>query len=243
MYLFIKRLADIFVSGMLLLLLLPFACVIIPALRFTGEGEIWYLQERMGLNNQLFHIYKFATMLKNSMNMGTKTITVRNDPRITPVGKMLRFTKMNELPQILNVFLGDMSFVGPRPLLTTSFAKYTQDVQEIVYKSRPGITGLGSLVFRDEEKLVSEYTKSGRDGMEYYRQYIYPYKGALEKWYYHNRSLSVDFKILILTALSLLKSDSDLVFSWLKGIPVRPVELTVPGIHLILEKFEENKSS
>jgi len=199
-------------------------------LKFTAEGEIFYLQERMGLHNKLFKIYKFATMLKDSPNLGDKTLTVRNDPRITKVGQFLRITKINELPQILNVIKGDMSLVGPRPLLPKSFEKYTVAVQNVIYKNRPGITGLGSLVFRDEELLVTKYKELGKDPIEYYKTYIYPHKGALEEWHFYNCSILVDIKILFLTFWSLLNPTSQLVYRTLKNLPLKPDSLTVAGI-------------
>ena len=233
LYRFIKRAFDLISSLIGLLVISPIFLIIMLILKLTGESEIFYLQERIGLNNKSFYIYKFATMLKNSPNLGNKTVTVRNDPRITKAGKILRITKMNELPQILNVIKGDMALVGPRPLLDTSVKKYSLDVQEVIYKNRPGITGIGSLIFRDEELLVSTYKELGKDPMEYYKTYIYPYKGALEKWYYYNCSLTVDFKILFLTFWSLVNKDSQLVFKSLKGLPEKPDTLTVEGIHKI----------
>jgi lipopolysaccharide/colanic/teichoic acid biosynthesis glycosyltransferase len=226
----LKRILDLSFSTIGLLVVSPIFLVIIIVLKFTGEGEVFYLQERMGLNSRTFHIYKFATMLKNSANIGNKTVTVRNDPRITKFGKILRITKINELPQILNVIKGDMALVGPRPLLVASFKKYSLEVQNIIYKNRPGITGLGSLVFRDEERLATAYKDLGKDPLEYYKTYIYPYKGALEDWYFHNCTLIVDFKILFLTFWTIIKSDSDLVFRTFKDLPKKPESLTLEGI-------------
>lgn len=230
MYSFIKRTFDLSLSIIGLLVISPLFIVIIFMLKFTAEGEIFYLQERMGLHNKLFKIYKFATMLKDSPNLGDKTLTVRNDPRITKVGQFLRITKINELPQILNVIKGDMSLVGPRPLLPKSFEKYTVAVQNVIYKNRPGITGLGSLVFRDEELLVTKYKELGKDPIEYYKTYIYPHKGALEEWYFYNCSILVDIKILFLTFWSLLNPTSQLVYRTLKNLPLKPDSLTVSGI-------------
>jgi lipopolysaccharide/colanic/teichoic acid biosynthesis glycosyltransferase len=230
MYKFIKRIADIIFPLLGLILILPFFLIVIIILKFSAEGEILYLQERLGYKNKLFYIYKFATMLKNSPNIGGKTVTVRNDPRITKFGKILRITKLNELPQILNVVLGHMSLVGPRPLLLKSFQKYAPEVQSCIYKNRPGITGIGSLVFRDEEKLVTAYKNLGKDPLEYYQNHIYPYKGKLEIWYYNNQSFSVDFKILFLTFWSLVNSNSELVFNAFKGLPPRPESITLEGI-------------
>lgn len=229
-YPIIKRTFDFIISFIGLLCIAPIFLIIMLILKFTGEGEIFYLQERMGLNNKPFYIYKFATMLKDSANIGNKTLTVRDDPRITKVGKLLRITKINELPQIINVIKGDMALVGPRPLLTRSFANYTPEVQSVIYKNRPGITGLGSLVFRDEERLVTVYKELGKDPVQYYRTYIYPYKGALELWYYHNCSIIVDLKILFLTFWSLINSDSQSVFKTFKNLPFKPESLTVAGI-------------
>jgi len=114
-----------------------------------------------------------------------------------------------------------------------SFGNYTLNVQKIIYKNRPGITGIGSLIFRDEEILVTKYKELGKNPSQYYKDYIYPYKGALEEWYFYNCSLSVDLKILFLTFWSLVNKDSQLVFKSLKGLPAKPETLTVEGIHKI----------
>lgn len=230
MYPVVKRTFDLIFSLVGLLLISPLFLVVMMLLKVTGEREVFYLQGRMGLNNQPFYIYKFATMLKDSVNMGHGGLTVRNDPRITKVGKVLRITKINELPQILNVIKGDMALVGPRPLLPISLKNFTPEVQEIIYKNRPGITGIGSLIFRDEELLVTKYKEMGGNPSDYYRNHIFPYKGALETWYYHNCSLAVDFKILFLTFWSILKPDSELVFKSFKDLPRMPEVLTVEGV-------------
>lgn len=233
LYQIIKRTFDLLASTLGLLIISPLFLVIMLVLKFTGEGEVFYLQERMGLNNKSFFIYKFATMLKDSSNMGHKNLTVRNDSRITKVGKFLRLTKINELPQIINVIKGDMALVGSRPNLPNNFQIYTPEVQDVIYKNRPGITGLGSLVFRDEELLVTTYKELGKNPSDYYRNYIYPYKGDLEKWYYHNCSLLVDLKILILTFWSLVNSNSQIVYKTFKNLPPKPESLTVSGIQKI----------
>ena len=124
-------------------------------LRLTAEGEIFYMQERYGINNTKFKIIKFATMLKNSMEMGTGSITLKNDPRVTNLGSFLRKTKINELPQIFNILKGDISFVGPRPLVKKTFMGYNKEIRCKIYKTKPGLTGIGSIVFRDEESIIS----------------------------------------------------------------------------------------
>ena len=146
---------DFLFSLLAVLIVLPFMLPVILILKFTGEGYIWYLQKRIGYKNKYFNIIKFATMLKNSPNIGTGLITLRNDPRLLPLGRFLRITKLNELPQILNVLKGDMSIVGPRPLVDKTFNAYPENIRFQVYDSKPGITGIGSIIFRDEEHLLS----------------------------------------------------------------------------------------
>ena len=236
-YALIKRFFDLFFSLFGLIILAPLLLLIIITLRFSGDGEIFYLQERMGYKNNPFFIYKFASMMKNSASIGNKTVTVRNDPRITTFGKILRITKLNELPQIINVIRGEMSIVGPRPLLISSYKKYDLEVQKSIYLSKPGITGIGSLIFRDEELLVSKYKDLGKDPLEYYKLYIYPYKGALELWYFKNCSFIIDIKILFLTFWSIFFKDSLLVFNSIKGLPNKPSILSVIGIKNLINKL------
>ena len=222
MYHFVTRSADLLAAAAGLLILSPLLVPVVIGLRLTGEGEVFYRQKRLGYKRQPFGIFKFATMLKDSPNIGTGDITVRNDPRVTPMGGWLRRTKVNELPQLLNVVNGDMSLVGPRPLMPVSFEMYAPEVKEIVYESRPGITGIGSLVYRDEEALVSTATAAGLDARQFYRESIYPYKGQLEHWYYENRGFTVDLLILAGTALSLFDSRTDWAARFFPDLPARP---------------------
>lgn len=220
MYLLFKRLLDIIVSIVALTLLLPLFIPIIILLRITAEGEVFYFQERIGLNNSRFQIWKFATMLKNSMNMGTGSITLQNDFRVTPIGKFLRKTKFNELPQIINILKGDISLVGPRPLVLNDFEAYPIEIQKIIYSVKPGLTGIGSIIFRDEEKIISE-NYDNNDPHKYYRELIAPYKGELELYYKNNQSLLLDFKIIFLTAWVILIPESKLYEKWFKDLPKR----------------------
>ncbi len=219
MYSIVKRFFDILLATLVLLVLLPIFLPIVIALKLTGEGEIFYFQKRIGLNNRYFYIWKFATMLKDSPNMGTGSITLRNDPRVTPVGKYLRKSKINELPQVINVLLGDMSMVGPRPLVDRTFNAYSEKVQQLVYTVRPGITGIGSVIFRDEEALISG---SAMPPHEFYETYIAPYKGALELWYLKNQSFWTDFKIVFLTAWVVLIPKSQLPYKVFSDLPEKP---------------------
>jgi hypothetical protein len=144
---FFKRTIDLILSSFVLIVLLPFLIPICIILLFTGENEVFYLQKRVGYKNSRFQIWKFATMLKNSSKMGTGSLTIRNDPRVLPIGGFLRKTKINELPQLLNVIIGNMSLVGPRPQMEVDFFKFPEKLRDDIYNAYPGITGIGSIVF------------------------------------------------------------------------------------------------
>ena len=219
MYNFFKRLLDITVSFLALIMLLPVFIPIIITLKFSAEGEVFYFQERHGIYNSKFKIWKFATMLKNSMNIGTRSITLRNDPRVTKIGSFLRKTKINELPQIINILKGDISLVGPRPLVTTTFMAYDKEVQSKIYNVKPGLTGIGSIVFRDEETIISAVSKE--DPHEFYKRVIAPYKGELEMWYQENNSFLLDLKLIFFTAWVIVSPKSNLYLKWFKNLPKR----------------------
>jgi len=216
MYLIIKRVFDIVFSLSALIILSPLLIPIVILLKLTGEHEVFYFQKRIGYKNREFNIWKFATMLKNSPNIGTGEITLRNDPRVTKMGKFLRITKINELPQVINVLKGDMSIVGARPLMKKSFDLYTEDVKAVVYNTPPGITGMGSIIFRDEEEIISESS----DIQQTYRQ-IFEYKGQLEKWYQQHISFFTDFMIIFLTAWHIIFAKSKLVHKVFPSLPQR----------------------
>jgi lipopolysaccharide/colanic/teichoic acid biosynthesis glycosyltransferase len=221
-YPFFKRLFDILIAMLALLLLAPVLVPIVVALRLTGEGEVFYRQNRVGFRKQNFQIWKFATMLKNSPNMGTGSLTLRDDPRVTVVGKYLRKSKINELPQLFNLLTGDMTLVGPRPQMRVDFEAFPIDIQALIYDVRPGITGIGSIVFRDEERLLSV---PGRDPRAFYVQHIAPYKGAVEVWYQRKMSLWTDLRLVFLTAWAILRPASDLHFRVFRDLPPLPESL------------------
>jgi lipopolysaccharide/colanic/teichoic acid biosynthesis glycosyltransferase len=221
MYLIFKRLCDIVLSAILLTALSPLLIPIFIGLRFTGEGYIFYKQERVGFKNKKFNILKFATMLKDSPNMAGGVITTKKDPRITPMGGFLRKSKINELPQLFNILLGDMSFVGPRPVMPISFNAYPEKVQKVIYNVKPGLTGIGSIIFRDEEVLITQVKNNGGDTWDFYKNQIYPFKGQLEEWYQGKQSFLTDLKLIILTAWVILNSDSKSTNRWFKDLPQR----------------------
>jgi len=221
MYLLIKRFFDFTFSLIALLILSPLLIPIVIGLKLTGEGYVWYFQERVGKDNGLFDIWKFATMLKDSVNMAGGLITTKKDPRITPMGGFLRTSKINELPQLINILKGDMSIVGPRPVMQKSFAAYPDDVKKVIYNVRPGLTGIGSIIFRDEESLITEVRDAGGDTWDFYKNKIYPFKGKVEQWYQANQSFMTDLKIIIVTAWVILFPKSNIVYSWFPDLPVR----------------------
>jgi lipopolysaccharide/colanic/teichoic acid biosynthesis glycosyltransferase len=124
-------------------------------------------------------------MLKNSPAIGTGTVTIKNDPRILPIGHFLRKTKINELPQLLNILFGDMSVIGPRPQTQRCFDAFTATSQAAIVQVRPGLSGIGSIIFRDEENLLHGQA----DSVRFYDEVIAPYKGALEEWYVVHQGL------------------------------------------------------
>ena len=216
-----KRFLDVALSFLALVVLAPFLLPVIVILRLTGEGEVFYIQERAGRGGNSFGLYKFATMLKNSPNIGAGEITVRGDPRVLPFGKFLRKTKLNELPQLWNIFNGDMSVVGPRPMVLNTYAHYPEAARQKLDTIRPGLTGIGSIVFRDEERYLADRDEP----MEFYREHIIPYKSDLELWFVENNTLWLYIKIIFVTAWVVVCPSSTLVDKAFDGIPSLPDSL------------------
>lgn len=216
-----QRLLDILLSGMALLVLSPLMLPIMLALRLSGEGEVFYVQQRVGLGGRTFGLYKFATMLKNSPNLGTGTVTVKDDPRVLPLGRFLRKTKINELPQLLNIFLGDMSLIGPRPQTQRCFNAFPPASQAEIVKVRPGLSGIGSIVFRDEEELMHASTEPER----FYDDVIMPYKGRLEEWYVSHQGVWTYLSCIFATGWVVVFPKSRLVWRLFAGLPPPPAAL------------------
>jgi len=155
-------------------------------------------------------------MLKNNPNVPNSSLTVKDDPRLTKVGKFLCKTKINELPQLINVIKGEMSIVGPRPVMECNFVIYPKKVKERINNRKPGITGVASVVFRDEEELMSKSTLPTR---QFYNEIIAPYKGELGIWYLENGTIIIDLKVIFITFWVVLFPKSQLLFKTLKGLP------------------------
>jgi len=218
----VKRFFDVVLSFLALVVLAPFLLPVVVILRFTGEGEVFYIQERAGRGGNSFGLYKFATMLKNSPNIGAGEITVRGDPRVLPFGQFLRKTKINELPQLWNIFIGDMSVVGPRPMVLNTYAHYSEEARQKLNTIRPGLTGIGSIVFRDEERYLADRDEP----MEFYRKHIIPYKSDLELWFVENNSLWLYVKIIFVTAWVVVFPSSTVMDKAFDGIPGLPDNLS-----------------
>ena len=216
-----ERVLDIFFSGIALLVLSPLLVAVIIVLKCSGEGEVFFTQERVGRHGELFKLFKFATMLKDSPNLGTGTVTIREDPRVLPVGKFLRKTKINELPQLLNVFFGDMCVIGPRPLTIQTFGSYSNNTQDIIKSVRPGLSGVGSIIFRGEEDLMHGATAS----VDFYANVIAPYKGALEEWFVSNKGLYVYFVAIFTTIWTIFFPKNKVAWKVFRGLPAPPEEL------------------
>jgi len=216
------RFFDIVFSLLGILFLGPLLIPISILLLFTGEHKVFYKQNRVGKCGKIFGLLKFATMLENSPNLPGGDITSGNDPRVLPLGKFLRKTKLNELPQLVNIILGDISLVGPRPLTPNNFSFYDKKTQEIINKVNPGLTGIGSIVFRDEESIIQN---SHKNPVDCYKEDISPYKGKLESWFIEKQSPAIYFILIFLTANSVLFPSSKLVWKIFKDLPLPSTDL------------------
>jgi lipopolysaccharide/colanic/teichoic acid biosynthesis glycosyltransferase len=216
------RFFDLLFSLLAVIVLVPFMVPVVFGLKITGEHYIFYLQPRIGKKGKEFSIIKFATMLKNSPHMPGGVLTQKDDPRILPMGKFLRKTKINELPQLLNILIGQMSFIGPRPQAKQHYDLYTGEVKEAIDKIPPGLSGIGSIVFRNEEYILDQI-HGNRDG--FHDTIIAPYKGDLELWYSKHRNIGTHFLLALITVWMIFKPKSDIYLSFFKDLPVMPDEL------------------
>lgn len=210
-----QRAFDILFSSIALLALSPILIPVLIVLRLTGEGEVFFCQQRVGRGGTMFGVWKFATMLKNSPSLGTGTVTLKDDPRVLPFGKFLRKTKINELPQLFNILNGTMSIIGPRPQTQRCFQAFPPRSQEAIKQVRPGLSGIGSIVFRDEEELMH----ADADPDRLYDDIIMPFKGSLEEWYTQNQALGTYFKLIALTAWVVVFPRLDIVWRVFPDLP------------------------
>jgi lipopolysaccharide/colanic/teichoic acid biosynthesis glycosyltransferase len=215
------RFFDILFSGLAIILLFPFMVPVMIALKLTGEHYIFYGQKRVGRYGKEFMLLKFATMLKDSPNLPGGLYTSINDPRLLPMGKILRKTKINELPQLLNIFIGQMSIVGYRPTVREHYDAYPDETKQKIYHAKPGLTGIGSIVFRDEEEILQRF----EDKKSFHQKVINPYKAMLESWYVDHTSIGNYFKILFMTVIVVLKLNTTIWKKGFRDLPPVPLEL------------------
>lgn len=189
----LKRLFDIVCSFSGLILLSPIFLILAVCIKLDSRGPIVYRQVRVGLKGKLFSIFKFRTMFIGSDR--SSRLTVGADPRVTRIGRFLRKSKLDELPQLLNVLIGDMSLVGPRPEVKEFMDLYPEDIKEMVLSVRPGITDMASLSMVDENTILGGYP----DARKAYIEVILPMKQSYYVNYVKEHSLLGDLKIIALT--------------------------------------------
>jgi len=216
MYALTKRIVDLLLAILALMVLSPLLALVAAILRFTNEREVLFRQPRIGQGNEPLLVWKFVTMRRGSEIHGT--ITTKNDPRVFPFGRLLRKTKINELPQLVNVMRGEMSIVGPRPQTEECFAYFPEEVRRRAFLCKPGLTGIGSVVFRDEEEIMAR----SQEGNAAIYGRVMAFKGALELWYLENRSTLLDLKIILLTAITVARPHTNLASKWFKDLPEPP---------------------
>ena len=194
-----KRILDIVVSLIGLICLLPLLLLVAVLIKLDSTGPVLFRQTRMGMRFRPFQILKFRTMVQDSSTKG-QSITVGDDPRITRVGRFLRKTKIDELPQLINVFKGEMTFVGPRPEVPQYVELFRQDYEEIL-KIRPGITDLASIKYRNEAALLGQ----SKNPEEEYVTRVLPDKISLGREYVRCSSLAFDLRLIFRTFLKLIQ--------------------------------------
>lgn len=195
----IKRGFDLFFSGIGILLLCPILLVIAISIKIESNGPVLYIQKRVGLGGAMFRLFKFRTMFVGADRQGLLTVGSR-DNRITKIGYYLRKYKLDELPQLFNVFIGSMSLVGPRPEVQKYVELYT-DKQREVLSVKPGITDFASIHFSNENEILAQ---SDNPELLYVKR-IMVQKIRLNKLYIRSRSIKLDFAIILMTISKILK--------------------------------------
>jgi lipopolysaccharide/colanic/teichoic acid biosynthesis glycosyltransferase len=193
-----RRTLDVVVAGVGLVLLLPLLGLIAALVKATSPGPVLFVQERVGRGLVPFRLFKFRTMVADAPARGP-AITVGADPRVTRVGALLRQTKLDELPQLMNVLRGDMSLVGPRPEVPRYVALYGE-AERRIFTVRPGITDPSSLLYRDESAVLASYPDPERA----YREVVLPHKIAVSLAYADGRTVLSDIGLLLRTVLRLV---------------------------------------
>ena len=216
------RVLDVAVSTIGIVMTSPILLAVTFLLHLHYPYRVLFRQDRIGYGGRSFKILKLVTMVPNAEHLPGGGITFERDPRILPLGRILRKTKINELTQLVNVLRGDMGIVGPRPTTLLGFSKYPKAAQDKLVQMRPGITGIASIILYNEEELLSSVDE---DRQRYHDEVIKPYKVEIEHWYLKNQSLRLYIEVVIATILTLVDGAPRL-FSWWHNLPQPPTELT-----------------
>jgi lipopolysaccharide/colanic/teichoic acid biosynthesis glycosyltransferase len=195
-----KRLFDLIASGLGLIILSPLLIAISIAIKLESSGPVFFRQERVGRFGQIFRIHKFRTMGVDAERRGLQ-ITVGSDPRVTGVGAILRKYKLDELAQLIDVFAGTMSLVGPRPEVPAYVAYYAADVANIVLSVRPGITDRASIEYKNENEVLAQAI----DPHKAYVEDVLPIKIRYYVDYVESRSFIGDLRIIIATLFAIVR--------------------------------------
>ena len=195
----LKRSFDIIFSLLLIIIFSPLFIFLILIYLLFFNGEPIYISKRIGKKLKEFKIYKFRSMIKNAENLGPE-VSGLNDKRNLIIGRFIRLTKIDELPQLYNILIGDMSFVGPRPNFKRLVDKYPNDVKEALYQLKPGLTDYSSLIFRDLDSFVKDINFEKK-----YFKKVEPLKKLLIIQYYLKNSFFIDLKIIFFTIISIFK--------------------------------------
>ena len=193
-----KRIFDILFSIIGLIFFSPCFLIVSVLIKADSKGPVFYLQERVGRNGLLFKIIKFRSMIIDQKH--NSKITTANDNRITTIGKRIRKLKIDELPELINILIGNMSFVGPRPDVP-GYADLLEGKDRLILKLKPGITSLASLKYINEEAILA----SVEDPIRYNKEVIFPDKVRLNLNYYHNHNIWIDIKVIFATVFYILK--------------------------------------
>lgn len=199
----IKRIFDIIVALILLILLSPIILIIAIMIKIDSKGPVFYRQERITTYGKIFRIFKFRTMVQNADKVGT-LVTVGNDSRITRVGKLIRKVRLDELPQLINVLKGEMTFVGTRPEVKKYVDKYTDEMKATLLMPA-GITSVASIKYKDEDEILEKAVKSGKDTDLVYIEDVLPEKMKYNLEYISKFSFWYDIKVCIDTVIGVLR--------------------------------------
>lgn len=199
----IKRIFDIIFSLLLLILLLPVLVLLAIAIKIDSKGPVFYRQERITKNGKSFRIFKFRTMVQNADKIGS-LVTVGNDSRITRIGKVIRKIRLDELPQLINILKGEMSFVGTRPEVKKYVEKYTDEMMA-TFLMPAGVTSYASIMYKDEDEVISNLQKSGKTVDEIYIEDVLPEKMKYNLEYIRKFSFGYDIRLCFKTVIGVLK--------------------------------------